>query len=241
MRFGIISDIHANLVALQQVLESMGTVDQYWCLGDVVGYGPEPEECVQTLLDLDHVVVMGNHDAAAVGIISARSFNSEARRAIEWTSRQLSRESLNYIKGMPEQLPQNEILLVHGTPRDPIWEYLTTTEQAREIFAGIDNPYTFVGHTHVPLVCVQDRDGRVLAGTPEDGMLMRLASERVIANPGSVGQPRDGDPRAAFAIVDSDQMIVEFHRVEYDIAETQKRMRAAGASEWLTERLAYGR
>ncbi|MDP9350125.1 MAG: metallophosphatase family protein [Chloroflexota bacterium] len=241
MRFGIISDIHGNLVALQTVLDSMGSVDQYWCLGDVVGYGPDPEECVQTLLDLDHVVVMGNHDAAAVGVISPRSFNGEARRALEWTTRQLGRESLSYLKSMPEQLPRNEILLVHGTPRDPIWEYLTSVEQAREVFSGMENAYTFVGHTHVPLVFVQDRDGQVLAGTPQDGMLLKLASERVLVNPGSVGQPRDGDPRAAYAVVDSEQMTVEFHRVEYDIAETQKRMRAAGASGWLTERLAYGR
>lgn len=241
MRFGVISDIHGNLVALQQVLESMGLVDQYWCLGDVVGYGPEPEECVQTLLDLDHVVVMGNHDAAAAGVISTRSFNGEARRAIEWTTRQLGRESLAYIKGMPEQLPRSEILLVHGTPRDPIWEYLTTVEQAREVFSSMENAYTFVGHTHVPLVFVQDRDGQVLAGTPQDGMLLKLASERVLVNPGSVGQPRDGDPRAAYAVVDSEAMTVEFHRVEYDITETQKRMRSSGASEWLTERLGYGR
>ncbi|MDP9382464.1 MAG: metallophosphatase family protein [Chloroflexota bacterium] len=241
MRFGVISDIHGNLVALQTVLERMGPVDQYWCLGDVVGYGPEPEECVQTLLDLDHVVVMGNHDAAAVGVISARDFNGEARRALEWTARQLSRESAAYLKAAPEQLPRNEILLVHGSPRDPIWEYLTSTEQAREVFGETNNPYTFVGHTHVPLVFLQDREGRVLSGTPRDQMLLKLGAERMIVNAGSVGQPRDGDPRAAYAVVDSEAMSVEFHRIEYDVAETQRRMRAAGASPWLIERLKYGR
>jgi predicted phosphodiesterase len=241
MRFGLISDIHGNLVALRTVLDRLGAVDQYWCLGDVVGYGPEPEECVQTLLDLDHVVVVGNHDAAAVGLISTREFNGEARRALEWTARRLSRESVAYLKSAPEQLSRNEILLVHGSPRDPIWEYMTTTQQATEVLGVTDSPYIFVGHTHVPLVFTQDRQGQVVASAPRDRTLLKLGADRLILNPGSVGQPRDGDPRAAYAVVDSDNMTVELHRVEYDVAETQRRMRAAGSSEWLVQRLQHGR
>lgn len=241
MRFGVFSDIHANLVALEAVLQHMGPVDQFWCLGDVVGYGPSPNECVQTLLDLDHIIVMGNHDAAAVGALSPRDFNGEARRALEWTARTLDPECNTYLRSAPEQLTRNELLLVHGSPREPLWEYITTVEQAQEIFAITDNPYTFVGHTHVPLVFLLDREGNTLSGTPGDGMLLRLAGERMLINPGSVGQPRDGDPRAAYAIVDDEQMQVEFHRVEYDIAKTQSDMRAVGASTWLIERIAYGR
>lgn len=241
MRFGVISDIHGNLQALEAVLLDMGEVDQYWCLGDVVGYGPEPNECVQVLLDLDHVVVMGNHDAAAVGVLSPRDFNGEARRALQWTARELKREHAAYLKAAPKHLPRNEILLVHGSPRDPLWEYVTSPDQAGEIFAATDASYTFVGHTHVPLVFVLGRDGTVGYGTPRDKMLLRLESDRLIVNAGSVGQPRDGDPRAAYAIVDSADMTVEFHRVSYDVAETQRRMRQVGASEWLTERLAHGR
>ncbi|MDQ3326944.1 MAG: metallophosphatase family protein [Chloroflexota bacterium] len=241
MRFGVISDIHANLVALQAVLQDMGPVDQYWCLGDVVGYGPSPNECVQTLLDLDHVLVMGNHDAAAVGVLSPRDFNGEARRALEWTSRTLDRENAAYLKAAPEQLTRSEILLVHGSPREPLWEYITNVEQANENFAITVNPYTFVGHTHVPLVFLQDREGNAMSGTPEDDMRLHLAAERMFINPGSVGQPRDGDPRAAYAIVDDEQMHVVFRRVEYDIRETQSAMKAVGASPWLMERIAYGR
>lgn len=241
MRFGLISDIHANLVAFEKVLEDMAAVDQYWCLGDIVGYGPQPNECIETLLELDHVVVMGNHDAGAIGQISVRSFNGEARRAIEWTARELSRSSVSYLKAMPEQLQHGEVLLVHGSPRDPIWEYITTSEQASDAFATTENPYVFVGHTHLPAVFVRDSAGKVLVGAPSDDMMLKLGSERLLVNPGSVGQPRDGDPRAAYAVLDSAARHIEFHRVEYDISEAQRRMKAAGASDWLTTRLAHGR
>lgn len=241
MRFGIISDIHANLVALDAVLADMGPVDQYWCLGDVVGYGPQPNECIQRLLDLDHAVVMGNHDAAAVGEASVRTFNGEARRAIQWTASVLSRESLAYLETLPERLEHDDILLVHGSVRDPIWEYVTTREQASELLAVTEQPYTLSGHTHIPAVFVRDSSGAVLAGRPDDEMELRLVGEHMIVNPGSVGQPRDGDPRAGYALIDTERMSVQFHRVEYDISETQRRMREVGAGEWLVERLAHGR
>ena len=241
MRFGVISDIHGNYVALRTVLSELEGVDQVWCLGDIVGYGPEPNECVEALLDLDHVVVMGNHDAAAVGVLSTRDFNGEARRALEWTARQLTRDSAAYLRAAPERLERNELLLVHGSPREPLWEYVTSSQQAEEILADVEAMYTFVGHTHVPVVFLQGEDGRVQAGVPGDEMSLELGPDRLLINPGSVGQPRDGDPRAAYAVVDSERSVVEFHRAEYDIAETQKRMRAAGASEWLMQRLAYGR
>lgn len=241
MRFGLISDIHANLVALETVLDDMGPVDQYWCLGDIVGYGAQPNECVETLLDLDHVAIIGNHDAASIGKASPRSFNGEARRAIEWTARQLTKENTNYLKSLPETMEHNQVLLVHGSPRDPVWEYITNQEQAQEAFNDTETPYIFVGHTHVPIVFVRDSQGKIFDGVPEDGMALRLGAERVLLNPGSVGQPRDGDPRAAYAVVDSDKLMVEFHRVEYDIEEAQRRMKSSGASEWLTTRLAHGR
>ncbi|MDQ3855340.1 MAG: metallophosphatase family protein [Chloroflexota bacterium] len=237
----MISDIHANLVALEAVLTDMGQVDQYWCLGDVVGYGPEPNECIQALLELDHVIVVGNHDAGAVGRISVRDFNGEARRAIEWTSRQLDKDGVAYLRSAPEKLERNDVMLVHGSPRDPIWEYITTPEQAGDAFADSERAYVLAGHTHLQTVFVQDSSGTVFPGIPADDMMLRLGAERVLINPGSVGQPRDGDPRAAYAIVESRSRHVEFHRVEYDIAETQRRMRAAGMSEWLTARLAHGR
>ncbi len=241
MRFGVISDIHSNLIALDAVLDSMGSVDQYWCLGDVVGYGPEPNECIERLLELDHVAVVGNHDAAAIGAASPRLFNGEARRAVEWTARVLTKESAEYLRSLPEQMEHDQVLLVHGSPRDPIWEYVTSRGQAADAFAASEVQYLFVGHTHIPLVFVQDSQGKVLSGAPEDDLTLRLGSERLLINPGSVGQPRDGDPRAAYAIVDSDRMLVEFHRVEYDVEEAQRRMKTMGASEWLTSRLAYGR
>lgn len=241
MRFAVISDIHANLVAFEAVIDGVGAVDQYWCLGDVVGYGPQPNECVERLLELDHVVIMGNHDAAAIGQVSAREFNTEARKAITWTAKQLSKTSIDYLKAAPEHLSHDEVLLVHGSPRDPIWEYITTPEQAAAAFAVATQPYIFVGHTHVPMVFVEDSEGNILDGVPGDGIMLHLASQRLLLNPGSVGQPRDGDPRAAYAIVDSDLRQVEFHRIDYDIGEAQRRMQDVGASEWLTARLAHGR
>jgi predicted phosphodiesterase len=241
MRFGVISDIHGNLVALEAVLADMGDVDQLWCLGDVVGYGPQPNECMELLLDSDHVAVMGNHDAAAVGLIPARSFNGEARRALEWTARRLTKEHKAYLKGLPERLEHNQVLLVHGSPLDPVWEYITTREQASDALAASSSPYVFVGHTHLAAVYVEDADGRVLAAAPTPDTELPLGERKALVNPGSVGQPRDGDARAAYAVVDSEEPRVEFHRVEYDIPEAQRRMRAAGASDWLTERLQYGR
>lgn len=241
MRFGIISDIHANLVALDAVLADMGPVDQYWCLGDVVGYGPEPNECIQRLLDLDHAVIIGNHDAAAVGQIPVRTFNGEARRAIQWTASVLTRESLAYLETLPERLEHDDVLLVHGSNRDPVWEYVTTKEQASELLAFTEQPYTLCGHTHIPSVFVRDAAGTVLAGRPDDSTELRLGSEHMIVNPGSVGQPRDGDPRAAYGVIDTGRLSVEFHRVAYDIPEVQARMRSVAAGEWLVERLAHGR
>ncbi|MEJ7652039.1 MAG: metallophosphoesterase family protein [Chloroflexia bacterium] len=226
MRFGVISDIHSNLIALETVLEDIGEVDQYWCLGDVVGYGPQPNECIQTLLDLDHVVIMGNHDAGAIGKISVRDFNGEARRAIEWTARELTPEGKAFLRSAPEQLTHNEVLLVHGSPRDPIWEYITTPMQAEAAFADSDRPCIMVGHTHLQTAFVRDSSGRVLMGAPEDDMLLPIDDQRMLINPGSVGQPRDGDPRAAYVVVDSDERTVEFHRVKYDVEEAQRRMKA---------------
>lgn len=241
MRFGIISDIHANLVAFDTVLSEMDGIDQYWCLGDIVGYGPQPNECVERLLELDHVAILGNHDAAAIGKASTRAFNGEARRAIEWTGRQLTKENGKYLKSLPETMEHDQVLLVHGSPRDPIWEYITTVEQAAEAFADTSAPYILIGHTHIPMVYVRDSHGKIYDGVPETNTSLRLGNERILINPGSVGQPRDGDPRAAYAVIDSDKLMVEFHRVEYDIERVQKVMRKVGASEWLASRLSYGR
>jgi len=241
LRFGIISDIHANLVALQAVLEDMGDVDQYWCLGDVVGYGPQPNECIDLLRELDHVVVMGNHDAAAAGVISMREFNSDARRSIQWTIRQLRDDNMKYLKEMPEHLEHEHVYLVHGSPSDPIWEYILTPEQAQEAFNFTKQQIIFVGHSHIQMVFAHRKEGEPIAGRPEDDYALRIGSNRMLINPGSVGQPRDGDPRAAYAILDVDRELIEFHRVQYDIEKTQQMMRAIGSSEWLIQRLSYGR
>ncbi len=250
MRYLIISDIHANLVALEAVLgvaEVQG-FDEVWCLGDIVGYGPDPNECVAAVREVASIVLAGNHDWAALGKLDVSDFNPEARQAVEWTQEQLSDESRAYLEELPPRLDQVAELftLAHGSPRHPIWEYIVYPSTAAENFDHFETPFCLVGHTHQPVLFRRDpEDGAVQALMPalEYPLPLRRAAEqgvRLIINPGSVGQPRDGDPRASFAIYDAEAGTLSYYRVAYDVAETQARMRAAGLPERLVARLEYG-
>ncbi|MBI3734385.1 MAG: metallophosphoesterase family protein [Chloroflexi bacterium] len=245
MRIGIISDIHSNVVALERALEAMGTVDALWCLGDVVGYGPNPNECVALLLAQPslQICLTGNHDAAALERVSWKGFNAHARRAIQWTHDQLNRHSLDFLSERPDKLqPDGDFTLAHASPRDPVWEYITSPAIARANFEHFNTPLCLVGHSHVPAIYTRREDGRVNGQTAAPGLPLVVADkDRRIINPGSVGQPRDGDPRAAFAIWDSDQRRFDFHRVAYDVAATQRRIIAAGLPSSLAARLGFGR
>jgi predicted phosphodiesterase len=244
MRALIISDIHANLAALNAVLED--AADQYdvvWCLGDMVGYGPEPDECVARIRGLEPTAVVGNHDWAALGRMDVDDFNPEAKRAVLWTRDHISPENLAWLGALPAQpLAEGEFTLTHGSPRDPVWEYILYPSIASANYEHFTTPFCLVGHTHMPMLYVQsEKDQKVRALTPVLGKRISLREGwRIILNPGSVGQPRDNDPRSAYALLDTDEAIWEARRVSYPIEVTQAHMRAAHLPERLINRLAYG-
>ena len=241
MKTLLISDIHANLTALEAVLADAGSFDAAWCLGDLVGYGPDPNECVERVAALPNLqCVMGNHDAAALRRIEIDAFNPEARAALLWTQRQLSPANAAFLAQRPEMLTVDQITLAHGSPRQPIWEYLLDTRTATINFDYFDTLYCFVGHTHLPVIYYLPDDQRMAhLIVPENTTQVTLAP-RAIINPGSVGQPRDRDPRAAYALLDMDDYTWEWHRVAYDIPSVQERMRAAELPERHIVRLSAG-
>jgi diadenosine tetraphosphatase ApaH/serine/threonine PP2A family protein phosphatase len=239
MRIAVISDVHANLPALDAVLAALGTVDALWHLGDVVGYGPHPDEVVSRLREAGAVGVRGNHDVAALGELDTASFNPAARRAVEWTASRISPETRGWLEALPERLELEDMTLVHGSPRDPVWEYVMTTRDARASMAAFATPYCLHGHTHVPVVW-REHDGNVEVGRPTDGSQLDLDARRLLLNPGSVGQPRDGDPRASAVVLDTDAGTATWQRVDYPISSTQRDMRAAGLPAWLVDRLSHG-
>jgi len=241
MGIAILSDIHANLAALRAVLDHAGDVDAIWCLGDTVGYGPMPNECIAKLRDYDTEAVAGNHDLAAVGKMATDEFNDAAAEAARWTAEQLSSSSRVFLGSLPLIRESGEFTLVHGSIRWPIWEYLLSAEQAQAQFDLQETPYSLVGHTHVPAVWTADESTQRLTAQIEDGTTVELGDAKLILNPGGVGQPRDGDPRAAYAVYDVGTGTVTFHRVKYDIEETQGAMQEARLPQWLIERLSYGR
>jgi predicted phosphodiesterase len=241
MRILIISDIHANLVALEAVLKDAGTVDAVWCLGDLVGYGPNPNECVALVRQLPNLLcLVGNHDKAVLGEIDINVFNNDARVAIEWTQRTAATETLEYLRSLPANDLSWPYTLTHGSPRQPIWEYILDKYIAEENFPLFDTSYCLVGHTHVPVIFHQASRDEVVEEAPDYTAPRALRNERLIINPGSVGQPRDNNPDAAYAILEPYDAIWQFKRVPYDILATQSRMRAARLSERLVARLAYG-
>jgi predicted phosphodiesterase len=242
MRTLIISDIHSNLVALEAVLEAAGEqgFDKVWCLGDIVGYGPAPNECTAEVRDLRALSIAGNHDWGALGKIPLEDFNPDAMAASLWTRENLTQENMCYLAGQPELRLEGEFTLVHGSPRFPIWEYIQLPSIATANFAHFDTPYCLVGHTHVPVVFRATDRLRVEMFFAQLDVPLDLGEERLIVNPGSVGQPRDGDSRASYAILDEESRVIEFHRVAYFIADTQAKMKEAGLPQRLADRLVFG-
>ena len=245
MRCLIVSDIHGNLAALDAVLAdvNLDTVDRIWCLGDVVGYGPCPEECISRVLEFsDYLCVAGNHDWAALGKLDLRSFNTDARIANTWTQSALTPVVREYLSGLPTWLERDGFYMAHASPREPVWEYILDATLAYANFAHFSAAYCLVGHTHVPFVFELDEERkRCEPLAPSLSAPMELGPHRAIINPGSVGQPRDGDPRASYAILDTERMTWAFRRVAYSVEITQECMRAQGLPRRLIERLAAGR
>jgi predicted phosphodiesterase len=244
MRIAVLSDIHANLAALEAVRADLPPVDQVWVLGDIVGYGPQPNEVIATLQQMGARSVLGNHDGAAIGTVDAAHFNPDARRAIEWTAGVVDDNSRAYLAALPEVRRDGELTGVHGSPRDPIWEYITSPGIAAANFAHFDTRLCLFGHTHLP-VAFRLVDGGIEPTVGLPGDRVALDGERALLNPGSVGQPRDGLPDASYAILELDDSgaggAISFHRVRYDVDRTQRAMREADLPVRLVERLSYGR
>lgn len=242
MRVLIVSDIHSNLVALETVLHAAGLYDALWCLGDTIGYGPRPNECIAAMMAHSDVAINGNHDLACLGKVDLTDFNPEARRANIWNGEQLTAEHRGWLENLEAATSIDErFYAAHGSPREPVWEYLLQPEQAVENFALFSTQVCLIGHSHVQLGFRLRANGVCERWLPQNGEILDLdTSERFFINPGSVGQPRDQDPRAAFAILDTDAGTIQFHRVEYDIQTTQQQMREVHLPPVLIRRLEYG-
>lgn len=242
MRTLIISDVHANLTALNAVLEDAGTFDRAWCLGDIVGYGPDPNECVARFAALPGLqCVKGNHDAAILGEITIDAFNYEARASLTWLDSVLSQENRRWLEELDERLVFEDFTLVHGSPHLPIWEYIMDLFTARENMDQFDTPVCLVGHTHLPGIYQMDGDN---ARSTQQYLMVEgrpfSIEKKCIINPGSVGQPRDHDPRAAYLIFDDTDHQWTFHRVAYDFRQVQQRILAAGLPKHHASRLETG-
>lgn len=239
MRILVFSDIHSNLTALEAVLAAAGNVDAYWCLGDLVGYGPDANECIALVRDLPNLVcVRGNHDAATLGEVDQNTFNHEASLAITWTKRILNAESQEFLLSLPERLKINDITLVHGSPRNPVWDYIMDYMTAERMFQFYDTRICLVGHTHVPAIW-KENDADAPHGMVQDYQKTKILSKTIL-NPGSVGQPRDHDPRASFAIFDPDESLWELRRVSYNVTDVQNRIKKSGLPWRHALRLAEG-
>jgi diadenosine tetraphosphatase ApaH/serine/threonine PP2A family protein phosphatase len=240
MRLAVLSDIHANLAALDAVRGDLPDVDELWVLGDIVGYGPQPNEVISALQQMGARSVMGNHDGAAIGQVDVSWFNPDAARAITWTSSVIDENTRAYLATLPEVRREGELTAVHGSPRDPTWEYISDTGVAGANLSSFDTRLCLHGHTHVPIVYRAD-DGSVQAVPGMPGSPVSVEMGRLLVNPGSVGQPRDGNPAASYLVIDTDIQTAQFRRVTYDVAATQRLMRDAGLPPRLAERLTYGR
>jgi predicted phosphodiesterase len=240
MRVAVISDIHANLHALEAVREAIRreALDEIWCLGDLVGYGPQPNECCGWAAEHAAVCLAGNHDLGVLGTLDIADFSDDAAAAALWTRGVLSAPAHDYLAELLSTGEREGVGLFHASPRDPVWEYVLTWEAA---FAAIeDSPceITLVGHSHVPLAIGDGDDGP--GGHAPGGTELELAGGRWLLNPGSVGQPRDGDPAAAWLLLDLGEQRATFLREPYDVERTQAEIRDQGLPDALAERLAHG-
>ncbi|MFH1006357.1 MAG: metallophosphoesterase family protein [Candidatus Latescibacterota bacterium] len=240
MRYGVISDIHGNLEALNAVLGCLSRerIYRYVCIGDLVGYGANPNECVALVRELSDWVIAGNHDWVSVGLTDSNTFNSDARKAALWTARALTEEHRNYLIGLPLYRRDGQALFVHATPEDPDrWRYIPSPGEAAKHLAQLGPPVCFIGHSHRPMVfALNDKEQVLVLRTG-----FRIKTDwKYLINVGSVGQPRDGDPRASYAVYDTEDASVRIARVAYDIERAQQKIRAAGLPAVEAQRLAYG-
>jgi len=242
MIYGIYSDVHSNLAALEAVLASMETfgVERRVCLGDLVGYCADADVCVQLVQKNSDICLLGNHDSVALKRESSVHFNQYARIAIEWTQTKLSKESLEFMKKLPYIVEESDVCFVHASPKSPAdWFYVASLDEAVDAFEFFSTRFCFVGHTHSPVIVACGKDGS--PSVIEEDFYTAQDDERVLVNVGSVGQPRDRNPEACYCLLDSDSLTVRFIRVPYDISRTQETMRKQGFPAFLIQRIADGR
>jgi diadenosine tetraphosphatase ApaH/serine/threonine PP2A family protein phosphatase len=241
MRVAVISDVHANRHALDAVLGAVEAerADAVWCLGDTVGYGPQPNECCDLVRERADLCLVGNHDLVVLGALTVSDFNDEAAAAAIWTSDVLSEPSHDFLASLKPTAEANGVGLYHASARDPVWEYILTEEAARATFELAAAPLILVGHSHVALALREEQGHSVAGGLAPAGAEIELAG-RWLLNPGSVGQPRDGDPRAAWLLLDLEQRLASFRRVTYPVDKTQAEMRERGLPPLLAARLQRG-
>ena len=236
--------MHGNLTALDAVLRAAGSVDEVWCLGDLVGYGPSPNEVIERLREAPLRSLVGNHDWGSIGKADLVRFNADARTACEWTGGVLTPVNRQFLAELEPAGLFDDVAVAHGSPQDPVWEYITNARVAIANFGYFATDICLVGHTHVPLV-FRWRSGATgseafTTEVPTPGQRIVVDDDRLIVNPGSVGQPRDGDPRAAFALFDPEARTLQIERATYDVAQVQRRMEAVSLPERLSIRLQYG-
>ena len=241
MRVAVISDVHSNLHALQAVLADVDAAapDELWCLGDVVGYGPRPNECADIVRERSAIVLVGNHDLASIGKLDTVEFGPLAAESAHWTARTLGEEQAAWLRTLEPAAEREGLELYHGSARDPIWEYVLSEQVALETMLITSAPIVLVGHSHVALALAWDGTA-VEGGLAPNEAVVDTSAARWLLNPGSVGQPRDSDARAAWLLLDIPAGRATFRRVPYAIEQTQAEMRAAGLPQELASRLAVG-
>ena len=241
MRVGVISDIHGNAAALEAVLDALDEdrLDAVWCLGDLVGYGPDPNRCCELVAHRADLCLVGNHDLGVLGTIPLDEFSPDAASAARWTETVLTEYSRAYLESLRPEAKVDDAELFHASPRDPVWDYVLSEPVARESLELTEAPVVMVGHSHVPLAMVLE-NGRAKGGLAPAGHEVDLAQGRWLLNPGSVGQPRDNDPRAAYVVLDQDERRAYFRRIAYPVERTQAEIRERGLPETLAQRLALG-
>jgi diadenosine tetraphosphatase ApaH/serine/threonine PP2A family protein phosphatase len=239
MRVAVISDIHGNLHALEAALAEIEreSPDELWCLGDVVGYGPRPNECCDLVRERATISLCGNHDLAVLGVLDVDEFSGDAAAAARWTAQVIGEKQRTWLASLEPLAKREGAQLVHASVRDPVWEYVLSEQAALANILAADAPLILVGHSHVPLALAWDEED-LSGGLAPGGTELELAGRRWLLNPGSVGQPRDGDPRAAWLLLDEDR--ASFRRVAYDVGATQAEIRELGLPDMLASRLAHG-
>jgi predicted phosphodiesterase len=244
VRVAILTDIHANLPALEAVLAAIDDagVEQVWCLGDVVGYGAQPDDCAKLVSERCDLSLVGNHDLAVTGEIDTEVFSASAAAAVEWTQSNCDKQTLEFLKGLKPKDEDRDVGLYHASPRDPVWEYVLAVDQAKECMEEQAKRVCLIGHSHVALFF---SDGVGPNGSPagaqaEIGRELDLSEGRWLLNPGSVGQPRDGDPRGAWLELDTGEWRCTYHRVDYEIDRAAEAIREARLPELLADRLYVG-